>query len=221
MQNVNERTQKMIALGLLSAMAYVVMLLGHVVPAVEGFLQYEPKDVVIVIAGFIYGPLPAAAVTIVVSLIEMVTISRSGPIGLLMNVLSSLAFCLPAAIVYKKQRSLKGAIAGLVLGVFCMTGVMLAWNWLITPLYMKVPREVVMGMLIPLFLPFNLVKGALNAALTVILYKPLVKVLRKGNFAPKSSGEEAGGGIKPLAVILSVVVAACCILLVLVWQGVI
>ena len=76
------------SMAMLTAMAYVVMLLSKALPQVSGFLQMDLKDTVICIGGFIYGPVPAAIISIVVALIEAVTISHTGPIGLLMNVLA-------------------------------------------------------------------------------------------------------------------------------------
>ena len=63
---------------------------------------------------------------------------------------------------------------------------MLLWNYLITPIYQKVPRDVVAAMLPTVFLPFNLVKGGLNMAITLLLYKPVVTALRKARLAPES-----------------------------------
>lgn len=62
-----------------------------------------------------------------------------------------------------------------------MVVVMLFWNYLITPIYMGYPREAVVELLIPVFLPFNLMKGGLNAALTMILYKSIVIALRRAH----------------------------------------
>ena len=59
-----------------------------------------------------------------------------------------------------------------------MVLVMLLWNYLITPIYMGYPREAVVKLLVPAFLPFNLIKGGLNAAMTMILYKPVITALR-------------------------------------------
>ena len=73
-------------------------------------------------------------------------------IGCLMNILSSCSFACTAAFVYKKRRTVTGAVAGLACGTVIMAVVMLLWNWLITPLYMGVSREQVEGMLIPMFL---------------------------------------------------------------------
>ncbi len=176
-------TKKLVVLALMAALAYAAVALFRI-PVVQ-FLKYEPKDCILAIAGMLYGPLPALLVTVVVSLLEMVTISTTGVIGFLMNVLSSGLFVCAAALVYQKNRTLRGALFGLILGAVLMTGGMVLWNWLVTPLYMGVPRQAVVEMLIPVFLPFNLLKAGLNAALTVLLYKSVVTVLRKAHLAPE------------------------------------
>jgi riboflavin transporter FmnP len=60
---------------------------------------------------------------------------------------------------------------------------MILWNYLITPMYMGVPREAVVEMLVPVFLPFNLIKGGANAALTLLLYKPVIYALKRMKLA--------------------------------------
>ncbi len=70
-------------------------------------------------------------------------------------------------------------------GVLCMTVAMLLWNYIVTPGYMHVPRDVVAAMLVPTFLPFNLVKGSINALLATVLYKPVVGALRRAGLAPE------------------------------------
>ena len=149
------------SLAMLAAIAYVVMLLSKMLPQVSGFLQMDLKDTVICIGAFLFGPLSAAVISIVVAVVEMFTVSDTGPIGCIMNVLATCAFCCTAAFVYKKFHTRKGAVIGLALGTVCLTVVMLLWNYLITPLYQGVPREAVAAMLPTIFLPFNLVKGGL------------------------------------------------------------
>ncbi|MDO4852042.1 MAG: ECF transporter S component [Clostridia bacterium] len=210
-------TKTVAAIGILCAIAFVAKLLSTVFPTVAGFLSFDLKDVVIVIGGFMLGPLTAAMIAFIVSLVEMVTVSTTGPIGLLMNVLASCSFACVAAVVYRKRRSMRGAIVGLVLGVLCMTAVMLLWNWLITPLYMKVDRSMVVGMLVPVFLPFNLVKGGINATLALLLYKPIVTALRKAHLISESesSKRETKWGV----IIVSVVLLITFVLLALVLAG--
>ncbi len=174
------------SLGMLTAVAYVVMYLSKMLPQVSGFLQMDLKDTVICIGGFIFGPVASAVISLVVALVEMFSVSDTGPIGMVMNVLATCSFCCTAAFVYKKMHTKKGAVLGLFLGVAALTVVMLLWNYLITPLYMGVERDVVKDMLVPIILPFNLVKGGLNMALILVLYKPVVTALRQARLVPES-----------------------------------
>ena len=144
------------SLGMLTAIAYVVMILSKALPQVSGFLQLDLKDTIICVGGFVYGPLSAAVISIVVAVVEMFTYSDTGPIGCIMNALATCAFCCTASFVYKKVHSKKGAVIGLASGVICLVCVILLWNYLMTPFYMGQPREVVEAMLLPVFLPFNL-----------------------------------------------------------------
>ena len=171
-------TRYMTAVAMFSALSFVAVLLAKVIPNVAGFLSYEPKDAVIVIAGLLYGPLTSLLISLIVSFIEMITISTTGPYGFLMNVVSTCAFAVPAAWYYQKHRTQKGAVIGLAIGVTTMAVAMLLWNYIITPLYMKVDRSVVAGMMLSVFLPFNLIKGGINAGITLLIYKPLSPILK-------------------------------------------
>lgn len=190
MKNQKMSTRYLAVCGMFTALAYVLVLVSKAIPNVAGFLSYEPKDAVIVIAGFIFGPLSCVFISVLTSLIEMLTISTTGPYGFLMNVVSTCAFSVPAALIYRRHHSQKGAIGGLTLGVLILAATMVAWNYIITPFYMGVDRSVVAGMLASVFLPFNLVKGGLNAAITLLLYKPIVTSLRKAKLVDPGSGKK-------------------------------
>ena len=213
-------TRKLVTLAMLSAVAYVFMLVGRLPIAPVAFLKYDPKDIVIVIGGFLFGPLSSALMSVVVSLVEMVTVSDTGVIGLVMNILSTCSFACVAAAIYKHRPTLKNAIIGLVCGLVSMVGVMLLWNYFITPLYMGVSRQEVAGMLLPIFLPFNLLKGGLNMAAAMLLYKPVVGALRTAHLAPVS--EESKGHKSTVGPVLAgFVLLATCVLSVLVFRGII
>ena len=214
---MNNKTKKLSTLAMLSAISYLVMIVGRI-PVIL-FLKYDPKDVIITIGGFIFGPLSSFIISILVSFVEMVTISDTGFIGLVMNIISTCAFACTAAYIYKKSKTLKGAIIGLLTGCISMTAIMLLWNYLITPIYLGYPREAVAKMLIPAFLPFNLLKGGLNAAITMLLYKPLVTVLRKSNLIPESNKKEQQSKINIGVLLISILILLTCILLVLVLNG--
>ena len=197
-------------IGMFTALAFVSVIATEWIPKVSGFLSYEPKDALIVMAGFIYGPVACLLISLLTSFLELVTISSTGLYGFLMNVVSTLAFTVPAAFLYHKSRTKRNALLGLGLGVASMAAIMVLWNYVITPFYMGVPREQVAGMLVPVFLPFKLVKGGINAGITLLLYKPIVTALRKAGLAEKK--EEGKGKFQFGFVILSLAILSSFVL---------
>ena len=205
----NQKIKTVAVLGVLAALAYVAMLFIRV--PVVAFLKYEPKDVVITIGGFIFGPVAAFVVSLVVSLVEMITVSDTGWIGAVMNLVSTCSFACVAAIIYKKLHTIKGAVVSLVCAVFSMAAVMMLWNFLLTPLYTGTPRADVAAMLPTVFLPFNLLKGGINAAVTLLVYKPLVKALRGAKLLPAPSADTSGSKRTAMTFVVAVVLLAVCV----------
>lgn len=212
--------KKLTTTAMLCAIAYVVMFVGRIPISTVDFLRYDPKDIIIAIGGFIYGPASALLIAAVVSAIEMATVSTTGIIGFVMNIVQSCAFTCTAAYVYKKNHTIKGAVRGLALGCLLTTCVMLLWNYCLTPIYMGMPREAVAQMLLPVFLPFNIIKGGINVALTILLYKHVVTALRKANLVPPSNNDTNTGGNLHI-IIIAVVLLAVCVLAVLMNRGII
>ena len=218
-ENRKPNTRTIAVCAMLCAMAYALTAVSHfllppLLPA-AAWLKYDPKDVILVIGGLLLGPVPALCVTLVTSLLEMLTFSETGWIGLVMNVVQSAAFILPSALLYSRRKTLASAVTGLLSGVVLMTGMMLLWNAFLTPLYMGAPREAVIGMLVPVFLPFNAIKGGLNAAVTLLLYKPLVKALRAAKLLPaQESGKQKS--VTLINLLIAAVIAGVCIAVLLV-----
>ena len=212
-------TKELTMLAMIAAIAYVLVTTIRI-PVVL-FLKYEPKDVIITIGGFLMGPGAVLITSGVVSLIEMFSISDTGIIGCIMNFLSTCSFACVAALIYKRNHTIRGAITGLAVGAVFMTVVMLLWNYLITPLYMGLPRDQVAAMLVPAFLPFNLIKAGLNSSITLLLYKPLVNGLRKAGLITAPSSASAPAGKKPFVLIFAGLLLITCVLFVLVMQGII
>lgn len=213
-------TKKMVVLAMMTALAYMTVFIFRI-PVVL-FLKYEPKDVIIAIGGFMFGPLASLLMSAVISLIEMVTISDTGPIGALMNFISTSAFAVTASVIYKQIHTIKGAVISLCIGSVVMIAAMLAWNYLITPLYMGVDRETVAGMLLPAFLPFNLLKAVLNSAITMLLYKPLSTVLKKAKLLPKSdsSDNDAASHMQKyvFVYVIALFLVASCATVIIIWN---
>ena len=179
---MNRKTKNITTLAMLCALAYAAAAAGRV-PLVL-FLKYDPKDIVIAAGGLLFGPLASFTTALIVSFAEMFTISDTGVLGFVMNVVSSCSFACTAAWIYKKKRTFPGAVAGLLCGWACMVLLMLLWNYLIAPIYMGLPREEIAKLLLPVFLPFNLVKGGINAAITFLVHKPVITALKRSHLLP-------------------------------------
>lgn len=166
-------TNKMIKMAILIALAIALMLLIRfpLIPSAP-YLEYEPADVPALIAAFMYGPVSGFIIAVAVALLQGTLVSSaSGPIGIVMNIVSSGAFVFVAGGIYTRFRTLKGAVVGLILGSISMAIVMVPANLVLTPLYTGAPREVVLGLILPVIIPFNLLKAGINSAITVLVYK--------------------------------------------------
>ncbi len=206
----------MVTLGMLTALAYAVMAACKVIPPIGGFLSLDVKDTVMAIGGFLFGPVAALCMAILVPVIEMMTVSDTGWYGLLMNIIATSIFVCPAVCIYRRRHKTSAAVAGLVVGVLCLTIGMILWNYIITPLYFVMPRSAVLDMM-PMIVAFNLVKGILNSALIMVLYPPVSTALRKARLVAPSASQ--GSGSKPkfnyVPTIVSIVVLVTAIFLVL------
>ena len=169
--------KQLAVIAMFCALSYACML---VIKIPVQFLTLDIKDSLIILCGLLFGPLTAVAVSFIVPLLEFMTISGTGVYGLIMNVLSSLSFSLTASLIYRYKKTFYGAIVGLVSGVLAMTAVMMVANLLVTPYYMGVPTATVAALIPKLLLPFNLIKAILNAAIVLLLYKPISRILRRG-----------------------------------------
>ena len=167
--------KKLASIAMLSALAFLARLVFKIPVS---FLTFDIKDTVIALGGLVFGPVSGVIIALLVSLIEMI-ISETGPIGFVMNFISSAVFVGVASVIYKFKRTFNGAIIGLFSSVAATTAVMMLMNGLLTPIYQGVPRSVVISMLPTLFLPFNFAKTLLNAAVVLLIYKPCVVALRK------------------------------------------
>ena len=216
-------TKKLATMAMLTALAYVVMYLSKLMPSVNGFLDFDFKDVVLCIGGFVYGPIAALMMIVIVCVLEMVTVSHTDIIGCIMNIVATASFVCTACAIYKRKHTMKGAIAGLASAVVVLVVVMLAWNYFLTPIYQKIPREAVADMLPTVFLPFNAVKGGLNMTATLLVYKPVVDALRRAKLIPESTSQAAPvQGKKHLGMTLVILfVFVSCVLFALSLQGII
>jgi len=182
----SKRLKRHTAVAMLCALAFLCTVL---IKFPVMFLTMDLKDSIIIISTLFFG-VPAGIISaVVVPLLEFVLISDTGVYGLIMNVISSTALCVPVGLIYKYKRTLGGAIIGLCVSVVSMTAIMMVANLYITPYYMHVPQSQVVELIPTVLFPFNLIKGVLNSAVVLLLYKPLSRTLKKSRLLEISVSE--------------------------------
>lgn len=213
-----QRIKKLVMAAMFSALAFASMFVMRINVM---FLTCDVKDTVVTIAGLLFGPLYSLGISFVVAVLEFISIGDTGFWGLLMDFLSTAVFSCTCALIYKYKKNLKGAIVGLCSAALTMTAFMLLFNLFIVPIYTPGYTTAAVAAMVPsLFLPFNLTKGILNAALVLVLYKPVSNAMKAARVLPASNMEnradknEKSKHIKfSLMVTLSgVLVAALCVL---------
>ena len=151
------------------------------------FLTLDLKDTVIALAGLYFGPGAALSLSVLVPLLELISVSDTGLYGFLMNFISTATFSLTASIIYRYKRSLIGAIVALMSAAAATVGVMMLFNLWVTPYYMGVSVEMVKSMIPTLLLPFNTVKSCMNVGFVLLLYKPISGVMQRMKLIEKST----------------------------------
>ena len=143
------------------------------------FLEYDPADIPILLGTFAFGPVAGVLLTIVTAIIQGTTVSAaSGVYGILMHIIATSALVITAGVIYKFNKTRKGAVIGLICGVIAMTIVMIGANMVITPIFMGVPASVVWD-LMPFIAGFNAIKAGINGIVTFLVYKRISGFLHK------------------------------------------
>lgn len=183
--NNYQKIKRLTIIALFCAMSFTVSVFLPIF--VPPFLTLDFKDAISTIGGMFFGPIAGLFCAIVVPFIEFITNPKTGVYGLIMNLLSSVTFVGVSSLIYKYKKTIKGAVAGLGYAVCATVSVMLLANLFVTPHYMGVSQEEIVGYIPKLLLPFNLVKTVLNASIVMLIYKPISKVLKRMGLAKSSA----------------------------------
>ena len=177
-----------------TAVSYVLYLFGFKIPIVPSFLTMDFSELPAVIASLSLGPVSGVLVCLLKNVLHL-AISHTMWVGELSNFILGVAFVLPIGIIYKKNKTKKGAVIALISGAVIMAAVSVVSNYFIVyPLYDKLafPMEVIVGMytallpsvksLLPALLifnvPFTLVKALVSVVVTLLIYKPLSPIIK-------------------------------------------
>ena len=183
-------TKNVAGMAVFSALSFVVYLLE--IPIFAGtpasFLELDLSNVFVMLAGFMYGPIPAIIVTLVKELIH-ITVGSTGGVGELANFIITSAYVLIPSIVYYHKKGFKWVVITLILACLVQTGVSLIVNKFINfPFFMGsvpfVPTQTsnsMFDMLWGYILAFNVIKSVIISAVTVLLYKKVSHLFKKIN----------------------------------------
>ncbi len=169
-------TRRIAVTALLCAMAAICTLLLEfpILPGVT-WLKYDPSGIVALIAGFAFGPATGAVVSVIPYLVHVTT--ASGVYGMIMAVLATFSLVMPASLIYRRNRTMRGAVLGLVTGGVVCLAVCIVGNLIVTPFYTGMPLDAVIALIVPALLPFNLIKIAINCAVFAFIMRPAFKAM--------------------------------------------
>ncbi|RHC27609.1 ECF transporter S component [Bifidobacterium pseudocatenulatum] len=145
-----------------------------IVPGVE-WLKYDPSGIVSLVAGFAYGPVAAVIVSVLGFLPHLFT----NPWGTLMAVLVALALSVPAALIYRRNKTRKGAVIGIIVGAIAALAMAIVGNIIVTPFYAHMTTAQVVALIVPALLPFNALKFTIHGVVTFLIYKPISNLLNR------------------------------------------
>ena len=169
-ENTNRwSTKQLVTMALMCALGALFMYVQLPILPSAPFLTYDPSLVPAMVCGFAYGPGAGTAVAAMAIVIHALT--TGDWVGALMNLVATLGYILPAAIVYQKMHTYKGAVIGLVFGVIAATALSMVANLTIGVWFWYGSVDVIAPLMIPAVLPFNLIKTVLNSVLTLAVYK--------------------------------------------------
>lgn len=201
--NTVTRTQARISvrttvkIGMLAAISVVLMLFEIPLPFAPSFYEIDFSEVPVLIGAFAMGPVAGAAIELVKILLNLViTGTDTAGVGELANFIIGCSLCLPAAIIYKRKKTRKGAMIGMAAGTALMVVIGCLINaYVMLPAYsaafgLPIDALVQMGtavnpsikslstFVIFAVAPFNLLKAVLVSLIVLLIYKKISPIFK-------------------------------------------
>lgn len=179
MNNNRSRLHKMPLCGMLAALSMLLIVAVRIPYPLFPAFVYDPGDIPLLLITFLIGPGYALLSCGVVCILQAIFLSADGWVGALMHFIATGALLLTAGLIYRRNRTKKGAVIALAAGAVAMALIMIPANLTITVRFYNVPYKVVLGMLPTAVIPFNLLKAGLNALITFVVYKKAGSLFRR------------------------------------------
>ncbi len=168
-------TRQLVIMALMAAIATLLSFVEIPILPAAPWLKYDPSFVPSMVTGFAYGAGPGVAVGLVTAILHIFMTGNFW--GGVMNILVVCAYVIPASLIYVRKHTWRGAAIGLVIGSICQIIVAILANLVITPIYAGMPVESVIALIIPVLVPFNVLKVVLNSVITIAVYKAISNLI--------------------------------------------
>lgn len=185
--------RKITGIGMLSAIAFILMFLDFSVPFMPSFIKMDLSELPALIGSFAYGPIAGVMICLIKNLLHLMKSGTNG-VGELSNFLLGASFVLVAGLVYKWKKNRKSALVGSVAGALIM-GIFSVFSnyFLVYPIYYNfMDKELILAAyqlifpgvnnilecLIVFNMPFTFLKGILSVVITFLIYKRLSPILK-------------------------------------------
>ena len=191
-------TREIVTIGMLGAIAVVLMLFEIPLPFAPPFYEIDFSEVPVLVGCFALGPVAGVLIEFVKILLNLIINgSATAGVGELANFCIGCSFCIPAGIIYQRRKTKKGAMIGLISGTLIMTFLGCFINaYIMLPTYAKafqmpIDSLIEMGtkvnaLITDLFtfvmfavVPFNLLKGILVSIIVMLIYKKISPIIKR------------------------------------------
>ena len=200
MTNRTNKTRTLVEIGMLGAIATILMLFEFPIPFIAPpFYEMDLSEVPVLVGAFALGPMAGATIELIKILINlMINGTATAFVGEIGNYIIGCSFIIPAAIIYKKKKSKKNALIAMIVGTFTMAVFGCFLNaYVLLPTYAAafgMPIDAIIGMgsainpsitniitfVVIAVAPFNIIKGIVVSLITMLIYKHISPIL-KGN----------------------------------------
>lgn len=184
-------------IGMLGALSAVLMSINIPLPFAPAFLRFDIAELPALFAGFFLGPISGCAVIVVKIVLKLLLQGTETVfVGELINIIGSCVFVLPAALIYQRKHTKKGALASLTVSTILVSVVCIFLNaYIAFPMYSAlygISMEAILEMaasvnplvhnnvtlMLYSIFPFNLLKHAVTSMVTYLIYKRCGNALR-------------------------------------------
>ncbi|QUH18982.1 ECF transporter S component [Alkaliphilus sp. B6464] len=187
-------TNSLVKISVLSVLSYILMVIDFPLPMFPPFLKLDFSDIPALLGSFAMGPMAGVLVQLVKVTLHLLTKTQTGGVGELANFIVGVSYILPAAIIYHRKKDRNHALIGLIAGTLVMTLAGAVVNKYITlPFYAAFSSmDAIVGignavnskivdvntLILYGISPFNILKGAVIAFVTLPIYKKISPILK-------------------------------------------